>query len=77
MAVPRARAMMRRLTAAVLLSTLMGILVGSAHAARPESAEIKDRAGNRGTLPITVTDDGAAYIAPDRLAAMLKVAWHV
>jgi N-acetylmuramoyl-L-alanine amidase len=77
MAVPRARAMMRRLTAAVLLFTLMGILVGSAHAARPESVEIKDRAGNRGTLPITVTDDGAAYIAPDRLAAMLKGAWHV
>ncbi|HEU4438159.1 MAG TPA: N-acetylmuramoyl-L-alanine amidase [Methylomirabilota bacterium] len=68
---------MRRPTAAVLLLMLMGLLVGSVQAARPESVEVKDRAGNRGVLPITVTDDGAAYIAPDGLAAMLRGAWHV
>jgi N-acetylmuramoyl-L-alanine amidase len=70
--------MMRRLTTVLLLlCALMGLLVGSAQAARPESVEVKDRDGNRGVLPITVTDDGSAYIAPDRLAAMLKGAWLV
>jgi N-acetylmuramoyl-L-alanine amidase len=69
--------MMQRLTTVFLLWALMGILVGSAEAARPESVEVKDRAGNRGVLPITVTDDGGAYIAPDRLAAVLKGAWLV
>jgi N-acetylmuramoyl-L-alanine amidase len=69
--------MIRRSIAAFLLWTLMGLLVGSVQAARPESVEVKDRAGNRGVLPITVTDDGAAYIAPDRLAAVLRGAWHV
>jgi N-acetylmuramoyl-L-alanine amidase len=78
MSVPRAPlAMMRQSTAAVLLWMLMGLLVGSAQAARPESVEVKDRAGNRGVLPITVTDDGGAYVSPDRLAAMLKGAWLV
>jgi len=69
--------MMRRPTTAVLLWMLMGLLVGSAQAARPESVEVKDGAGNRGVLPITVTDDGGAYVSPDRLAAMLKGAWLV
>jgi N-acetylmuramoyl-L-alanine amidase len=69
--------MMRRLIPVLLLATLTGLPVGSAGAARPESVEVRDRAGNRGVLPITVTDDGAAYIAPDRLAAVLKGAWLV
>jgi len=69
--------MMRRKTTVLLLWTLMSLLVGPAHAARPEAVEVKDRAGNRGVLPITVTDDGGAYIAPDRLAAVLKGAWLV
>jgi N-acetylmuramoyl-L-alanine amidase len=69
--------MMRRLTTVCLLWVLMGLLVGSGQAARPESVEVKDRAGNRGVLPITVMDDGGAYVAPDRLAALLKGAWRV
>jgi N-acetylmuramoyl-L-alanine amidase len=69
--------MMRRPTTVLLLWMLTGFLVGSAVAARPESVEVKDRAGNRGVLPVTVTDDGAAYIAPDRLAALLRGAWLV
>jgi N-acetylmuramoyl-L-alanine amidase len=56
---------------------LMGILVGVAAAARPESVEVKDRTGRLGLLAITVLDDGTAYIAPDHLAALLKGAWSV
>ncbi|MGH7421619.1 MAG: hypothetical protein ACREI4_08310, partial [Candidatus Rokuibacteriota bacterium] len=55
----------------------MSCLVGSAPAARAESVEVRDRAGSRGVLPITVTDDGGGYIAPDRLAALLEGAWLV
>ncbi len=69
--------MTRRLRAVFLLCALMAILVGGAQAARSESVEVKDRAGSRGLLPITVTDDGAAYIAPDLLAAVLKGAWSI
>jgi N-acetylmuramoyl-L-alanine amidase len=72
-----ALAMTRRPTTVFLLWLLMGLLGGSAQAARSESVQVKDRAGHRGVLPITVTDDGAAYIAPDRLAAMLRGAWRV
>lgn len=60
-----------------LILTLMSCLVGSAPAARAESVEVRDRAGSRGVLPITVTDDGGGYIAPDRLAALLEGAWLV
>ena len=51
MAVPREPlAMIRRSIAACLLLTLMGLLVGSVHAARSESVEVKDRAGNKHDL---------------------------
>ena len=69
--------MTRPLTAGVLLSVLMGLLVGVALAARQESVEVKDRSGRLGTLSITVMDDGSAYISPDHLAALLKGAWSV
>src|SRR5512144_2679299 len=69
--------MPRQLTAVVLLSVLMGLLVGVALAARQESVEVKDRSGRLGTLSITVMDDGSAYISPDHLAALLKGAWSV
>jgi N-acetylmuramoyl-L-alanine amidase len=59
-----------------LLACLVGA-VGSVMAARPESVELRDRAGRRGVLTITVLDDGNAYIAPDHLAALLKGAWSV
>ena len=59
-----------------LMACLAGA-VGSAEAARPEAVEVRDRAGSRGQLTITVMDDGSAYIAPDHLAAVLKGAWSV
>jgi N-acetylmuramoyl-L-alanine amidase len=60
-----------------LVLALVGCLVGSAQAARPESLEVRDRGASRGLLTITVMDDGSAYIAPDHLAALLKGAWAV
>jgi N-acetylmuramoyl-L-alanine amidase len=70
--------MMRRLSMPVwLVLALMGCLVGSAQAARPESLEVRERGASRGLLTITVMDDGSAYIAPDHLAALLKGAWAV
>jgi N-acetylmuramoyl-L-alanine amidase len=70
----------RRSTPVWPLLVLMACLVGSAgsaQAARPESVEVRDGAGSRGLLTITVMDDGNAYIAPDHLAALLKGAWSV
>jgi N-acetylmuramoyl-L-alanine amidase len=61
----------------ILLALLVCLVGGSAEAGRPESVEVRDRAGSRGLLTITVTDDGGAYIAPDHLAAVLKGAWSV
>src|SRR5258707_15836835 len=70
--------MTRRLSVPVwLILTLMGCLLGSAEAARPESLEVRDGGASRGLLSITVMDDGSAYIAPDHLAALLKGAWSV
>ena len=60
-----------------LILALMGCLLGSAEAARPESLEVRDRGASRGLLTITVMEDGSAYIAPDHLAALLKGAWAV
>ena len=69
--------MTRRPITGVLLAVLMGLLVGVALAARSESVEVRDRSGRLGVLTVTVLDDGAAYIAPDHLAALLKGAWSV
>ena len=70
--------MTRRLSMPVwLILALVGCLLGSAEAARPESLEVRDRGASRGLLTITVMDDGSAYIAPDHLAALLKGAWAV
>jgi N-acetylmuramoyl-L-alanine amidase len=70
--------MTRRLSTLVwLVPVLVGCLVASAPAARPESLEVRDRGVRRGLLTITVMDDGSAYIAPDHLAALLKGAWAV
>jgi N-acetylmuramoyl-L-alanine amidase len=70
--------MMRRLSMPVWLAlALMGCLIGSTQAARPESLEVRDRGASRGLLTITVMDDGSAYIAPDHLAALLRGAWAV
>ena len=60
-----------------LALALVGCLVGSAQAARPESLEVRDRGASLGLLTITVMDDGSAYIAPDHLAALLKGAWSI
>jgi N-acetylmuramoyl-L-alanine amidase len=68
--------MMRRLTVCLLI-LLMGPLVGSVMAARPDSVALRDRSGSLGVLPVTVDDAGGAFIAPDHLAALLKGAWSV
>lgn len=79
-AAPLAIMMRRRSTLVWLTLAVLACLlgaVGSVIAARPESVEVRDRAGRRGLLTITVMDDGNAYIAPDHLAALLKGAWSV
>ena len=43
--------MMRRLTVCLLI-LLMGPLVGSVMAARPDSVELRDRSGSLGVLPV-------------------------
>jgi N-acetylmuramoyl-L-alanine amidase len=78
--VPSIMTRRRSTTAWPILFVLVACFVGAAgsvQAARPESVEIRDRAGSRGLLTITVMDDGNAYIAPDHLAAVLKGAWSV
>ena len=70
----------RRSTPAWPVLWLVACLVvaaGSVQASRPESLEVRDRAGSLGVLTITATDDGGAFIAPDHLAALLKGAWSV
>jgi N-acetylmuramoyl-L-alanine amidase len=61
------------LTAAALVG---GFLTG-ADGARPEAYDLKGRSGSLGQIPLIVVDDGASYVAADRLAALLKGVWAV
>jgi N-acetylmuramoyl-L-alanine amidase len=68
----------RRLSPAVLLIwALMGCLAGAGRAASAESVDVRGPAGSLGILAVTVTDDSRGYVAPDRLAVLLKGTWTV
>jgi N-acetylmuramoyl-L-alanine amidase len=61
------------LTAAALVG---GVLTG-ADGARPEAYDLKGQSGSLGQIPLIIVDDGASYVAADRLAALLKGAWAI
>jgi hypothetical protein len=48
-----------------------------AASARPAAVEIKGPKGALGQLPLQVMDDGASYVAAERLAGLLKGSWAV
>jgi N-acetylmuramoyl-L-alanine amidase len=68
-----------RFLAAFMLScvTLAGIASAEAASARPAAVDIKGPKGALGQLPLQVMDDGASYVAADRLASLLKGSWAV
>jgi N-acetylmuramoyl-L-alanine amidase len=68
-----------RFLAAFMLScvTLAGMSPAEAAPARPAAVEIKGPKGPIGQLPLQVMDDGASYVAADRLASLLKGSWAV
>jgi N-acetylmuramoyl-L-alanine amidase len=70
---------MARVLAAFMLccTALAGMSSAEAAAARPAAVEIKGPKGALGQLPLQVMDDGASYVAADRLASVLKGSWAV
>ena len=60
-----------RLTGFLLL--LLALPAGATP--RPETLELKSRAGSLGQLPRIVMDDGNAYVSAERLAALLRGTW--
>jgi N-acetylmuramoyl-L-alanine amidase len=71
--------MIERMLAALMLccAALAGISAAEAASARQAAVEIKGPKGTLGRLPLQVTDDGASYVAAERLAGLLKGAWVV
>ena len=67
--------MRRRILRWGLWLSLLGMLPAVAAAARPASVELRGRDGGLGQLAITALDDGTAYVAAERLAALLKGSW--
>ncbi len=68
-----------RILAAFMLScaALAGMSPAEAASARPAAVEIKGPKGTLGQLPLQVMDDGASYVAAERLAGLLKGSWAV
>jgi len=69
---------MTRWTVSVMLwcAAVVGIAAAAVAApARPEMVEVKTKSGSLGRLPLVTLDDGAAYVAADRLAGILKGSW--
>jgi len=68
-----------RLLAAFVLccAVLVGMSPAKAASARPAAVEIKGPKGTLGQLPLQVMDDGASYVAAERLAGLLKGSWAV
>jgi N-acetylmuramoyl-L-alanine amidase len=58
-------------------ATVAGMSSAEAASARPAAVEIKGPKGALGQLPLQVMDDGASYVAADRLASLLKGSWAV
>lgn len=73
---------MRTLTARSLALLLLCCIAAAAALAgavpvRPGAVEVRGPKGTLGQLPLEVTDDGASYVAADRLAGLLKGSWTV
>ena len=68
-----------RFLAAFMLccAALAGMSPVEAATARPAAVEIKGPKGTLGQLPLQVMDDGASYVAAERLAGLLKGSWAV
>ena len=68
-----------RILAALILcsAALAGMSPAQAATARPAAVEIKGPKGALGQLPLQVMDDGASYVAAERLAGLLKGSWAV
>lgn len=68
-----------RFLAAFMLccASLAGMSPAEAATARPAAVEIKGPKGTLGQLPLQVMDDGASYVAAERLAGLLKGSWAV
>ena len=68
-----------RFLAAFMLccAALAGMSPAEAASARPAAVEIKGPKGTLGQLPLQVMDDGASYVAAERLAGLLKGSWAV
>ena len=58
-------------------AALAGMSPAEAASARPAAVEIKGPKGTLGQLPLQVMDDGASYVAAERLAGLLKGSWAV
>jgi N-acetylmuramoyl-L-alanine amidase len=58
-------------------AALVGMSPAEAASARPATVEIKGPKGTLGQLPLQVMDDGASYVAAERLAGLLKGSWAV
>ena len=58
-------------------TALMGMSPAESASARPGAVEVRGPKGALGQLPLQVMDDGAAYVAAERLAGLLKGAWVV
>jgi len=58
-------------------AALAGMSPAEAAAARPAAVEIKGPKGTLGQLPLQVMDDGASYVAAERLAGLLRGSWAV
>ncbi len=58
-------------------AALAGMSPVEAASARPAAVEIKGPKGVLGQLPLQVMDDGASYVAAERLAGLLKGSWAV
>jgi N-acetylmuramoyl-L-alanine amidase len=71
---------MRRGRAAILVLVAAAVAAASAGvsaAARPDAIELDSRTGALGRLSRIVGDDGAVYVAAERLAALLGGSWKV
>ena len=71
--------LVRFLAASFMLccAALAGVSPAEAASARTAAVEIKGPKGALGQLPLQVMDDGATYVAAERLAGLLKGSWAV
>jgi N-acetylmuramoyl-L-alanine amidase len=67
--------MMRRAVIALLLFALSASVSSTALAGRGDDIELRSGTGSLGRLPRVILDDGAPYVAAERLASVLGGSW--